>query len=156
MSDNKLGNPLSSDQREKLLGWSSWTKEEDLLEGKQRKTLYQAGRYDDWFPNRVEVVREILEELILDLDQPDIDIAESIILILKNIDPEIEILTEGYRLGSLSPPETLAYAEELERRNSYKDACIVLSKLSKEFPENKTVTLARNRICKLMATTQSE
>jgi TPR repeat protein len=59
----KLENPLSQDERQHLLSLSRFAKENGLLKPYQRRYLYQAGKFDEWYGNRVPKFKEAISDL---------------------------------------------------------------------------------------------
>lgn len=63
MVETKVRNPLSDDQRGSLKGWASLAKRRNVLTPYNRKVLFQAGEFDEWFPSRFIRIGKGLEAL---------------------------------------------------------------------------------------------
>ena len=152
-----LPNPLTDEQRKVMYELSRYAKAEDLLEGWQRKFLYQAGRFDGWFLNRFASYSDILKELLPDLPEELAAKTSEVIDAIDSADSGDEGGPSGYELevnqlkhkaahGAATPPERLQLAELLERVGALEEARAVAGELLEEFPGNQTVIKLSNRI----------
>lgn len=93
MSSNKVKAPLANAQFRFLLELSSRCKEEDLLSGEERKALFQAGRYPNWYASRVEKICNILRSLQASFHEPEYqNRIQEILQSLSEFDVELEQL----------------------------------------------------------------
>jgi hypothetical protein len=156
--DKTLPNPLPAELRQVLLRCARVAKERDLLTPWQRKALYQAGRYDDWFASRFRIIPEILMSLRpeLDLAVRD-DCSRAAQLISRNAPVEGDAKSgttaaEIRRLATLveaqaaSPAERLSLAELLEQASMFSEALEVADALRMEYPANTTVETLTTRL----------
>jgi len=150
-------NPLSEAQYETMKQLAKYAKENELLEGKDRKKLYQAGRYEMWFSGMFSSLPENLDEIIPDLDDsegaPAVKEVESICDIIVKAGTrygivndggttsktELMLLAEKYEAGDAEPPERLTLAEPYEESGDMKAARRVAKSLKKEFSDNENV-----------------
>ncbi|MDC0189745.1 sel1 repeat family protein [Rhodospirillales bacterium] len=58
-----IKNPMSDLDRESCLKWSKLAREKNYLQPIQRKHLYEAGRYDDWYVSKLGKVAGALNDL---------------------------------------------------------------------------------------------
>ena len=72
---DKVKSPFTRVQRNQLLAWSKFAKEEDILNGFQRKVLYEGGHYNYVFVSRLNLVTETLKALREHLDEEADDLA---------------------------------------------------------------------------------
>ena len=68
-ADDKIDCSLSSEDRGLLRQLASMAKENDLLDGKGRKTLFEGGKYAEWYPSRFEIIVDLLTEIEPDSDE---------------------------------------------------------------------------------------
>ena len=93
---------------------ASFAKDQDLLEGRDRKLLFQSGQYSEWFPNTAKRLPTILKELVDDIeDSGHEQIVSSMIDQLSKLDPEIMVLEKKLSDGTITNPELLLLAEVL-------------------------------------------
>ena len=73
VATDKVKSPFSRSERKQLMAWSKLTKNEKLLNGFQRKVLYEAGHYNFIFISRLHRLMQTLKELATQLgeDQED-------------------------------------------------------------------------------------
>ena len=71
--NDKVKNPFSQKERDTLLGWSKLAKEKDVLDGYQRKVVYEAGKYDNIFLTRLSKLHNSLCDLHDSLPEKDQD-----------------------------------------------------------------------------------
>lgn len=160
----EFDNPLGVDQRNLLIVLARYTKESELLEGRDRKLLFQAGRFRKWFPSNFIRLPEILEELIPDLLEDDgvpkerevVAVRATILAAAKRDGiskygeatsrSELMLLQNKYDREDLSPPERLRLAELLEADGDVDAAKRVATALKDEFPENDTVLMLCGRL----------
>lgn len=152
-----IPNPLSREQCTTMFELAKYAKQHDLLDGYQRKAVFQAGRFDEWFPTRVQVIANALRELLPDLpgrDKSDLfDRTRAILASLESVDinaqgfatgrlddeVETDVLRRAAIEGVATPEERLVLAELLEDQNSLKEAQNIALHLLEEFPLNSTV-----------------
>ncbi len=67
-SKAKIKNPLSPTQCKLLKDLAKFAKDNELLEGADRKRLFQAGQYPTWFSSNFTSLPENLNDIIDDLD----------------------------------------------------------------------------------------
>ena len=77
---DKVKSPFTRVQRNQLLAWSKFAKEEDILNGFQRKVLYEGGHYNYVFVSRLNLVTETLKALREHLDEETDDLAYEIMV----------------------------------------------------------------------------
>ena len=77
---DKVKSPFTRVQRNQLLAWSKFAKEEDILNGFQRKVLYEGGHYNYVFVSRLNLVTETLKALREHLDEEADDLAYEIMV----------------------------------------------------------------------------
>lgn len=152
-----IPNPLSREQCTTMFELAKYAKQHDLLDGYQRKAVFQAGRFDEWFPTRVQVIANALRELLPDLpgrDKSDLfDRTRAILASLESVDinaqgvatgrlddeVETDVLRRAAIEGVATPEERLVLAELLEDQKSLKEAQSIALQLLDEFPLNATV-----------------
>lgn len=157
-------NPLNEAQRKTMKQLAKYAKENDLLEGKDRKRLFQAGRYETWFPSVFSSLPENLDDIIPDLDDsegtPAVKEVESIRDIIVEAGTrygiandggttsktELMLLAEKYDAGDAEPAERLYLAELYEQAGDTKQARPVAQALKKEFPDNENVKALCKRL----------
>ena len=145
--NSKLQNPFNKDERLLLKKLASFAKGQDLLEGQDRKLLFQSGQFLEWFPNTAKRLPAILKELADDIDDSDHEkIVTSMIDRLSKLDPEIMVLEKKLSDGTITNPELLLLAEGYERQENFKKARIIAEDLYKENPGNETLRLMLERI----------
>ncbi|MDB9703744.1 putative DNA binding domain-containing protein [Rhodospirillales bacterium] len=81
-TDESLDNPLSTEQRELILGWSNFAKKNDLLEPSQRRQLYLSGKFDVWNQDRIGKTGTALSDLLVHLPANKKGEADDIITLL--------------------------------------------------------------------------
>ena len=62
--NNKIYINLEDKHRELLSNLSSIAKQSEILEGFERKALYNAGKFPEWFPGMIEKIISILEKFL--------------------------------------------------------------------------------------------
>jgi hypothetical protein len=160
----KLPNPLSEDQRRTVYELCHYVETEDILQGWQRKFLYQAGRFDEWFANRFGLILPILQELLSDLPSSEEHKSESelraIIEVVGSIDVgeggcfsgvqdttvEVLNLERLVTLGKANPQERLRLAEIYEEAEEKQKAKSLAKDLLIDFPDNQTITKLFKRL----------
>ena len=110
--NNMIENPLSDDDKLLLKLLSKKAKDSNLLGNAGRKYLYECGRYDKWFPNRLFELKITLWLLHDQLNEEKQNIL-SMIEVLKNKIPKL-ILNEH-----VEDQEELAY----NISNLFEEAC---------------------------------
>ena len=55
-----IENPFSSADRKLLLQWSKLAAEKKILRPMERRRLYQAGQYNDWYPGTVRGIEKAI------------------------------------------------------------------------------------------------
>ena len=53
MDSQRVKTPFENLEREKLQSWSKFAKEKGILDGYQRKVIYEAGKYNNIFLSRL-------------------------------------------------------------------------------------------------------
>jgi hypothetical protein len=155
--DKKLPNPLGEEQRRTIFELCRYAKTEDILQPWQRKFLYQAGIFDEWFANRFGLILSILQELLSDLPSGEEHKSETelrtIIEVVASVDAgeggnfsgihdltvEVLNLERLVTLGKAKPQERLRLAEMYEEDGEKKKAKSIAKDLLNDFPENQTV-----------------
>lgn len=165
-SKPKIKNPLSPTQCKLLKDLAKFAKDNELLEGLDRKRLFQAGQFPTWFSSNFTSLPENLNDIIDDLDGteefPTID--EVVAVRNKIIDSgneygiskdggetsktELALLQEEYLKEELDPPDRLKLAELYEEAEKVREALEVATVLLREFPENETVKELVSRLKK--------
>ena len=146
-NDSKLYNPLSKEERSLLKTLASFAKEEELLEGRDRKLLFQSGQFSEWFPNTLKRMPGILKELVEDIDDPKIDtIVQNMIINLLKLSPETMVLEKKYVDKTITSSEKVQLAEFYEREGNLSKALIIAEQLYKEYPDNESIELLLARI----------
>jgi len=153
----KLPNPLSEEQRRVIFELCRYAKSEDILQGWQRKFLYQAGMFDEWFTNRFGFILSILQELSTALPSGEKHDSEDelreIIKVVGNVDVGEDVGFAGVHhstvetlnlerlvsLGNAEPQERLRLAELYEETGEINKAKSITKDLLKEFPSNQTI-----------------
>ena len=144
---SKLQTPYNNAERLLLKKLASFAKDQDLLEGRDRKLLFQSGQFSEWFPSTAQRLPGILKELVDDIEDSNHQkIVTSMIDQLSNLDPEIMVLEKKLFDGTITNPERLLLAEGYERQENFKKARIIAENLYKENPDNKTLRLMLERI----------
>ena len=85
MDSQRVKTPFENLEREKLQSWSKFAKEKGILDGYQRKVIYEAGKYDNIFLSRLSKLNSALRDLEEHLEQNEEDVS-------------YEIRSKGYRL----------------------------------------------------------
>ncbi len=62
-NDLRVKTPFIKDERDRLQSWSKFAKEKGLLNGYQRKVIYEAGKYQNIFIIRLAKLNGALREL---------------------------------------------------------------------------------------------
>ena len=76
---DKVKSPFSRQQRNQLLAWSKFAKESDLLNGYQRKVIYEGGHYNYVFISRLNQITDALRSLRDHLEDDEDDLADEIL-----------------------------------------------------------------------------
>ena len=106
---DRVQSPFTPEDRERLKSWSKFAKDKGLLDGFQRKVLFEAGHYDYVFVTRLHRVTTALGDLEDQFEEAEAEVAYDI----KNKslrcyvdtranggDPELQhYLGDAYRLG---------------------------------------------------------
>ena len=77
---DKVKSPFSRNERNQLLAWSKFAKERSILDGFQRKILYEGGHYNYVFVSRLNLITNALKILCEHLDNEGQDVAQNILL----------------------------------------------------------------------------
>jgi len=145
--NNKLENPLSKEERSLLKTLASFAKEEELLEGYERKLLFQSGQFLEWFPNTLKRLPGILQELVEDINEPELKkIVQNMIINLLKLCPETMVLEKKYADKTINRSECVQLAELYEREGNLSKALIIAKQLDKEYPNNQSIQLMLERI----------
>jgi hypothetical protein len=146
---SKLQNPFNKDERLLLKKLASLSKEKELLEGRDRKLLFQSGQYSEWFPNTAKRLPDILKELVDDIEDSDHEkIVTGMIEELSTLDPELMVLEKKLSDGTITNPELLLLAERYEEQGNFKKALVIVEDLYKKHPDNETVRFLLERLQK--------
>lgn len=153
-----IPNPLSVAERQLLMDLAKYAKDNDLLEGPDRKRLFQAGRFDNWFATNFALLPENLSDLIPEIveGEESFTLAELVSMrekIMQTADAygvgrdggltsktDMVLLEEEYKKGGLGPAKKLELAELYEALGRTKKALDVARELLKEFPHNENVS----------------
>ena len=84
-NDLRVKTPFIKDERDRLQSWSKFAKEKGLLNGYQRKVIYEAGKYQNIFIIRLAKLNGALRELEEHFGEEEKDLS-------------YDIRTKGYRL----------------------------------------------------------
>ena len=76
---DKVKSPFSRQQRNQLLAWSKFAKESDVLNGYQRKVIYEGGHYNYVFISRLNQITDALRSLRDHLEDDEDDLADEIL-----------------------------------------------------------------------------
>ena len=76
---DKVKSPFSRQQRNQLLAWSKFAKELDVLNGYQRKVIYEGGHYNYVFISRLNQITDALRSLRDHLEDDEDDLADEIL-----------------------------------------------------------------------------
>ena len=76
---DKVKSPFSRQQRNQLLAWSKFAKESDLLNGYQRKVIYEGGHYNYVFISILNQITDALRSLRDHLEDDEDDLADEIL-----------------------------------------------------------------------------
>tara|TARA_Y100001960_G_scaffold305738_1_gene360159 strand:- start:530 stop:1000 length:471 start_codon:yes stop_codon:yes gene_type:complete len=145
--NNKLQNPFNKEKRLLLKKLASYSKERDLLEGRDRKLLFQSGQYSEWFPNTAKRLPTILKELVDEIEDSSHEgIVTGMIEELSTLDPELMVLEKKYSDGTITDPELLLLAEGYEEKGNLKKALVIAEELYSEHPDNETVQSLLGRL----------
>ena len=145
--NNKLQNPFNKDKRLLLKKLASFSKDKDLLEGRDRKLLFQSGQYSEWFPNTAKRLPTILKELVDEIeDSSHEEIVTGMIEELSTLDPELMVLEKKHSDGTITDPELLSLAEGYEGMGNLKKALVIAEELYSEHPDNETVQSLLGRL----------
>jgi len=143
--DRKLPSPLNKEQKSVMYKLSAYAKENEFLEGKERRQLYQAAKYKDWFLYGFESTVTVLGKLEKEISESEQDeLLKSVRELIDTISggystPEINKLVMLYEYGLAEPPETLLLCELLEGEKKYGEAMSMAKYLLDKYPENVTV-----------------
>ena len=128
--NSKIKPNLDDDQFNFLKDLSMMAKERDLLEPGERKKLFEAGRFKEWFPSRVDTNLKLLEKVEIEFNDTDITKKISSILeILKDIDveeKELEYLVEN---KTITDQQLFRQAEIFYEKKEYKRAYEIFKSL---------------------------
>ena len=145
--NSKLSNPLSQEERLLMKQLASFAKDNDLLEGRDRKLLFQSGRFLEWFPSTAERLPSVLKELLDDIDDSGKENAiRKIIDQLSKLNPETMVFEKKYADGTITDPELLQLAEAYENQGDLEKALVIAEELHKSNPGNETVRLLFERL----------
>jgi len=165
-SKPKIKNPLSPSECKLLKDLAKFAKDNELLEGKDKKLLFQAGHYPTWFSNNFTSLPESLNDIIDYLDgTEEFPTVDEIVAVRNKIiksgnefgiskdggetsKTELAVFQEEYRQGKLDPPARLRLAELYEEVEKAREALEVATVLLKEFPENETIKKFVSRLKK--------
>jgi len=157
-------NPLNEAQCKTMKQLSKYARKNELLEGKDRKRLFQAGHYETWFSSVFSSLPETLDDIIPDLDDSEGAPAVKEVGSIRDIiveagtrygiannggttsKTELMLLAEKYEAGDAEPPERLNLAELYEQAGDMKQARPVAQALKKEFPDNDNVKTLCKRL----------
>ena len=146
-NSSKLQNPFNKEERLLLKKLASFAKDQDLLEGRDRKLLFQSGQFLEWFPSTAQRLPDILKELVDDIEDSGHEkIVTSMIDQLSKLDPEIMVLEKKLSDGTITNPELLLLAEGYEGQGNVKKTLVIAEELYKENPGNETVRLLLERL----------
>lgn len=143
--ERKLPSPLVGEQKSIMYKLSAYAKENELLEGKERKQIYQAARYNDWFLYTFEWIVTILEKLADEISEAEqADLLKQVRDLIETISggystPEIIKLKSLYESGQAEPAEILLLSELLEGEKKYDEAIVIAKRLLTKHPKNVTV-----------------
>jgi len=76
---DKVKSPFSRQQRNQLLAWSKFARESDVLNGYQRKVIYEGGHYNYVFISRLNQITDALRALRDHLEDDEDDLADEIL-----------------------------------------------------------------------------
>jgi hypothetical protein len=145
-ADDKINCSLNQEDRGFLRQLASMAKENDLLDGKGRKTLFEGGKYAEWYPSRFEMIVELLTEIELSFD-------ESTKIKINNIANKIlELNVEALRLeklyleGEASHADKFRFAEILVNDNKNELALRVLKELERSVGLNEDINYLIGKI----------
>lgn len=106
---DRVQSPFTKEDRELLKSWSKFAKEKGVLDGFQRKVLFEAGHYDHVFVNRLHRVTIALGDLEEHFEEAEPEVAYEIktkslrCYVDKRAnggDPELQhYLADAYKLG---------------------------------------------------------
>ncbi len=165
-SKPKIKNPLSPTQCKLLKDLAKFAKDNELLEGADRKRLFQAGQFPTWFSSNFTSLPENLNDIIDDLDgTEEFPTIDEVVAVRNKIinsgneygiskdggetsKTELALLQEQYLKEELDPPDRLKLAELYEQVEKAREALEVATVLLKEFPENETVKELVSRLKK--------
>ena len=160
----KIKNPLSPSECKLLKDLAKFAKDNELLEGVDRKRLFQAGQFPTWFSTNFTSLPENLNDIIDDLDgTEEFPTVDEVVAIRNKIintgneygiardggetsKTELALLQEEYLKGELDPPDRLKLAELYEEAEKIREALEVATVLLKEFPENEDVKFLVTRL----------
>jgi len=148
-NSSKLQNPFNKEERLLLKKLASFAKDQDFLEGRDRKLLFQSGQFSEWFPSTAQRLPGILKELVDDIEDSNHEqIVSSMIDQLSKLDPEIMVLEKKLSDGTITNPELLLLAEGYEEQGNFKKALVIVEDLYKKHPNNETVRFLLERLQK--------
>ncbi len=145
--NSKIDNPLNSEERTLMKKLAKFAKGEDLLEGRDRKLLYQSGRYDSWFPSVLERLPDVLKELKEDIvDSAERDTITDLLSRLLKLNPDIMVLGKKHNEETITKQELLRLAELYEQQGDLKSASSIATEFNVAYPGNNTIRLLLERV----------
>ena len=146
---DKIQNPFSKDEREILFRLAKLTKENEITTGYERKVLFQSGKYDDLFINRIQLTIEIIykihENVFDDFSDEDRNYLESIKIKCDNLDVEILELEYKQLKNIIRDDELIQLCMLYERSNKIDELVVTTNLLLNKYPENQTLLKIINR-----------
>ena len=145
--NNKIDNPFNSVERTLMKKLAKFAKGEDLLEGRDRKLLYQSGRYDSWFPSVLVRLPDVLKELKEDIvDSAERDTITDLLSRLLKLNPDIMVLGKKHNEETITKQELLRLAELYEQQGDLKSASSIATEFNVAYPGNNTIRLLLERV----------
>lgn len=145
-ADDKIDCSLSSEDRGLLRQLASMAKENDLLDGKGRKTLFEGGKYAEWYPSRFEIIVDLLTEIEPDSDENTKKKIKSIIKKISELNVETLRIEKLYLTGEASHADKFRYAEILVNDDKHELALSVLKELEKTVGINEDIKYLIDKI----------
>ena len=126
---------------------AKFAKGEDLLEGRDRKLLYQSGRYDSWFPSVLVRLPDVLKELKEDIvDSAERDTITDLLSRLLKLNPDIMVLGKKHNEETITKQELLRLAELYKQQGDLKSASSIATEFNVAYPGNNTIRLLLERV----------
>ena len=100
-ADDKINCSLSDKDRGFLRQLAGIAKENDLLDGKGRKTLFEGGKYVEWYPSRFQIIVELLTDIQPDVEE-DIKVVKSKLELIELTIKELEYYGVSISLNTIS------------------------------------------------------